>query len=225
MFVRQKEWQTAQTVLFWAQNDAGMHFRSSMNVPSKFETAVTLCLGLGMMLTKSGEQIGPLDGSIRPGRGEHGVQSLGMALLAQKSRAAEHALPNPETVTTDASLILCGDFLCEPDALDKNLTAIAGQKRHSVIIQPLDNAERILPWNGRVIFTGMGEDGRQTVENVDSIREQYRVRLEQHVDSVRRVARRHGFEYVLHDTSLPASTALSAAWSALSPHLDTERLG
>ena len=224
VFVRQKEWQTAQTVLFWAQNDAGMHFRSSINLPSKFESAVTLCLGLGMMLTKSGEQIGPLDGSVRVGRGEQGVQSLGLALLAEKSRVSEHALPHPDTVTANASIILCGDFLGDPDELDRNLTAIAGQQRHGVLVQVLDNAERTLPWIGRVIFTGMGDDALETIENVDSIREEYRTRLDNHLDAVRRVARRHGFEWVMHDTSLPASTALAQIWGALSPHGDTERM-
>lgn len=224
VFVRQKEWQTAQTVLFWVQNDAGMHFRSSVAVPSKFETAISICLGLGMMLTKAGEQIGPLDGSARVGRGEHSVQSLGMALLNEKSRTAEHALPQADRVTPNASIILCGDFLADPDLLDRTLTALSGQQRHGILIQVLDNAERTLPWDGRVIFTGMGEQGHQTIENVPGIRDEYRTRLDAHLDTVRTIARRHGFEWLLHDTSTPLADALNATWHALSPHRDTDRM-
>ena len=81
LFVREKEWQTTQTALLWCQRDAGMDYRSDDKLPKKQDAAMVLTLALGLLLSRAGEQIAPLEGSALPGRSELAIQKLGEALL------------------------------------------------------------------------------------------------------------------------------------------------
>ena len=221
LYVRQKEWQTAQTILFWLQNDRGMALKSNTARFSKHEAAVILSLGLAILLTHSGERIGPVDDSARAGRGELALQNLGEGLARLPSPLpVTPLLPVTETLPRRSSLILSGDFLQPPEMLDHALAPLAAQAPHGLLFQILDPAEADLPYNGRVIFRPFDDSRDYSIANVPAIRDAYRNRLHDHIENIRAVARRHGYAHVLHITRDDPRTALSAAWQAISPQLD-----
>ncbi len=221
LYVRQKEWQTAQTILFWTQNDRGMALKSNTAQSSKHEAAVILSLGLAILLTRSGERIGPVNDSVRAGRGELALQNLGEILaLKPDPLPVIPQLPITETLPRRSSLILSGDFLQLPEELDRALGPLAAQAPHGLLFQILDPAEADLPYNGRVIFRPFDDSRDYSIANVPSIRDAYRARLHDHIESVRTLARRHGYAHVLHITRDDPRIALSAAWQAMSPQLD-----
>lgn len=220
VFIRQKEWQTAQTILFWAQNDRGMGLRTGHALASKHETAVILSLGLGLLLTRAGERIGPMTEPARAGRSELALQHLGDALCRMpETLSVTPELPRAENLPRQSSIILAGDFLQPPDEIDRALGVLAAQSPHGLIFQILDPAEHDLPYNGRVIFRPFDDSRDYSIANVPSIRQAYTARLQNHIETVKALARRHGFGHVLHITRDDPRHALSAAWQILSPQL------
>lgn len=218
LFVRQKEWQTAQTILFWAQNDKGMSLKTGKALASKHETAVILSLALGILLIRAGERIGPMAEPNRTGRSELALQHLGDFLCrVPEPLALAPELPLSETLPRQSSLILAGDFLQPPEAIEKTLSTLAAQAPQGVLLQILDPSEADLPFNGRVIFRPFDDSRDFSIANVPSIREAYRARLKTHIDAVRTIAQRHGYGHVAHVTRDDPRMALSAAWQIMAP--------
>ena len=57
-FVREKEWQAAQSVLLWVDHSKSMLFTGSKNRPDKSERARLLALALAVLLNRGGERVG-----------------------------------------------------------------------------------------------------------------------------------------------------------------------
>ena len=72
VFVRQREWQTAQTVWLWRKGSASMNYASAPALPSKRERADLLVLALASLLAAGDEAVG------QPGTGDR-RQGLGLA--------------------------------------------------------------------------------------------------------------------------------------------------
>ena len=92
-FVREKEWQAAQTVELWVDAAQSMTFASSANVPTKGHRARLLGLALGILLIRGGERVG-LSGGVLPPRGGE-IQILRLAnRLSDVNDDAEYGAPN-----------------------------------------------------------------------------------------------------------------------------------
>ncbi|HEY8189651.1 MAG TPA: DUF58 domain-containing protein, partial [Micavibrio sp.] len=220
LYVRQKEWQTAQTVLFWTQNDKGMALRTGRAQTSKHDGAIIISLALGILLTGAGERIGPMMDLNHTGHSERALQYLAESLFRKPDPLpAGPALPVAGTLPKHSSLILCGDFMRSPESLDIAMGLLSRQSPQGLLIQILDPAEMDLTYNGRVIFRPMDDNSEFPIANVASVRKAYQQRLKDHIDSVRMIARRHGYGHVLHITSDDPRAALSEAWHAMAPQL------
>jgi hypothetical protein len=218
VFVRQKEWQTAQNILFWVQNDRGMALKTGRSEHTKHEAAIILSLALGILLTRAGERIGPLQESNRTGRNDLALQYLGETLCRRNPALPPGPeLPALNKVPGQSSLIFVGDFMQKPDAIEKTLHHYAAQAPHGLLIQTLDPAEVELPFNGRVIFRPFDDSKDIPISSVPSIRKTYSDRLRAHIDEIRSIARHHGYGHVLHITSDDPRLSLSEAWQLLAP--------
>lgn len=220
VFIRQKERQTAQNILFWAQQDRGMTLKSARVAHSKMESAVVISLGLGIMMARAGERVGLMTDPGRTGRSPASLQHLGEGLC----RIPDPLSPGPDlpmavNIPSNSSVVLCGDFLGPPEAIDMTLSVVAARAPQGLLVQILDPAEAYLPFNGRAIFRPFDDSQDFSIANVPSIREAYLQKLHAHIDLVRMIARRHGYAHVLHITRDDIHAALSASWLALSPQL------
>ncbi len=67
LFVREQEWEAAESVWLWCDLSESMAFRSGSKLPVKWERAVLLTLALAALLVRGGERVALLGGGQRPG--------------------------------------------------------------------------------------------------------------------------------------------------------------
>lgn len=212
VYIRQKERQTTQTAIFWCDEGESMEFSSDKIYPEKIWEAKTLLLALAILMTRAGEQVG-LYGGARTGRSELTLQRMGEA-LCHGARDFK-ALPDPlrMKLPRDCTLVQIGDFLSPLEDIEKVFKTLSAQTESGLVVQILDPAEIELPYNGRVIFEELST--RESISHVDSIRAQYRQRIEAHTEAVHDLCRQQHWSYVLHRTDQPLSETLSRIWSAM----------
>ena len=98
LYVREREWESAQTVWLWRDGGAGMEF-SSGDV-SKRERAELLLLGLASLLVRGGERVGFLGSGERPTASRLALTRIAHSLLDKKKVA--QAMPPSAAVTRGA---------------------------------------------------------------------------------------------------------------------------
>lgn len=218
LYIRQKEKQTAQSVLFWVQTDKGMQIRHGRALASKHETGIIISMALALLLTRAGERVGALSEPNRLGRGEPALQHLGETLWRKPIALTNGPqLPIVGTLPKYSSAVLCGDFMQPPDSLDLTLGLLATQAQQGLLIQILDPSEADLPFNGRMVFRSIDEQLEFPISHVPSIRRAYQERLQNHIDTVHMIARRHGYAHIVHVTRDNPREILPEAWRALAP--------
>src|SRR5471032_2064648 len=79
LFVREREWEAAQTVWFWRDSDWGMRFGSSG--VTKLERANLLLLALTSLLVRGGERVVLLGAPYLPGASRFTLSRIGHSLL------------------------------------------------------------------------------------------------------------------------------------------------
>ena len=80
LFIRETEWEAAQSVQFWVDPAAGMGFASADH-PAKSERARLLALALAVLLTRAGERIGLLGSALEiPRAGRNQLARMAMTL-------------------------------------------------------------------------------------------------------------------------------------------------
>ena len=212
VFVRQREWQTAQTGLFWCAGGPGMKWRSENHLPEKREAALIMLLAAATLMAEGGEMIGPLDARHRPARHDAAIDRLGEALLGSE----EASLPSTHA-PRGAAIILAGDFLQPLAEVETALAPFTATAGTGVLIQTLDPAEVELPYDGRVIFHAPEGGERYPAAQASDLRPAYAARMEEHRASLAALCHRFGWHYQLHRTDRPARETLAALWQALAP--------
>jgi uncharacterized protein (DUF58 family) len=214
-YIKQKERQTTQTALFWCGGGAGMDFSSSKKFASKAVEAKTLTLALAILMTRAGEQVGILGGG-RTGRTELSLQRIGDSLINDDASFGE--LPDTEgaMLPMNCSLIQIGDFLSPLEEIEETFKSLSPRASSGLVIQVLDPAEIELPYSGRVLFEAPTDSSREAINHVDSIRDQYRERIEFHTNGLRALCRQQQWHYTLHRTDRDVADTLSDIWAEMS---------
>ncbi len=216
LFVRETEWEAAQTVYLWVADGAAMRWHSSA-APAKRERAALLALALASLLLRAGEHVRLLGGPPHPASGRQALPALA-ALLGQ-DQPAEQALPPRSAVARHAHLVLMGDFL-EPLAdIRAAIGHFAGIPVTGHILQVIDPAEAELPFRGRIRFEGLGRAQRGSggilVPRVEDIRAAYQQRLTDQIAAIAAIAAASGWRAGLHRTDHAPGPALLGLYEAL----------
>jgi uncharacterized protein (DUF58 family) len=214
LFLRDQEWEAAESVWLWADGSASMDYRSDETVPTKDDRALLLVLALAALLTRAGERITLLGSGERPTGGRAGLAKFCDQLVRQSENAQD--LPKVETLPVHARVVMVSDFFTPLDELQTWLRGVAGVGARGHLLQVIDPAEEDLPFGGRVRFDDMEETDRfALISNVDSVRDRYQKRFRAHIDGVADLCRSLGLAAALHRTSSPAEPALLALYNAL----------
>jgi uncharacterized protein (DUF58 family) len=214
-FVRENEWQGAQSVWLWCDRSPSMNYCSAFAMHTKQERALVLSLALAALLMRGGERIGLLQrGGQPPASGRTALSRLAENMVL--SPAGENDLPPLLPLPRFARLVLVGDFLSplEETAACVNAYAAKGVEGH--LLQILDPAEEDLPFTGRVRFEGMQSEGSLTVGRAEGLRGAYHRRIQQHQDGLRALCRGIGWSFANHRTDRPPQLALLALHQLLS---------
>src|SRR5512134_1785563 len=73
LFLRDQEWEAAESVWLWADRSASMAYQSAASGSTKGERALLLVLALASLLTRAGERIALLGARRRPAGGRVGM--------------------------------------------------------------------------------------------------------------------------------------------------------
>ncbi len=219
-FVRENEWEAAQSVWMWRDGSASMDYQSTTGTASerKQDRADLLLLALASLLLRGGEHVGLYgQDSIATG-GRATLNRLGAHLL--DPRTGETGLPAPGRLPRLAQLVLFSDFLAPLEEIEALVKGFANQGARGHMVQILDGAEEDLPFHGRTEFEGTEGEGKVLIGRVESLRDDYRRRMAVQREGLNDIARRAGWGFAVHRTDRSPQTALLALFSALSGQLD-----
>ena len=94
VYIRQNEWEAAQSVWLWADASASMDYHSESVQEAKSTRARLLLLALASLLARAGEQFGLLDRDAIIWRGRSALDRLTQSLLRSGTPSAD-GLPEP----------------------------------------------------------------------------------------------------------------------------------
>ncbi|TDL79812.1 DUF58 domain-containing protein [Palleronia sediminis] len=214
-FVRQKEWQAAQSVSVWVDPGQSMRFASRASLPRKADRAAEIALAASVLLIHGGERVGLNDHGLPPRGGEVQLMRMAQALERDLSRAPEYGVPNAREIPPGARALFLSDFLGDIDGLRDALTAAADRGISGALVQVLDPAEEAFPFDGRTIFESMGGSIRHETLKAGDLRDRYLDRLAARKDALRALCAAAGWQYTLHHTGQPAAPALLWLYAAL----------
>jgi uncharacterized protein (DUF58 family) len=224
LYVRETEWEAAQSVWLWRDASASMDYSSAAYVPgadwpTKRERAELILVALASLLVRGGERLALLGSGVTPMSGRIAVTRLVDLLRHDRpgDGAARAGLPVIEPLPRAGQLVLVGDFLGDLDAIHKLVTGFAAAGISGHMLQVVDPAEEDLPFDGRVRFEGVEERDELLVSRVENIREAYAGRFREHRAGLQAVAQAVGWSFSAHRTDRPPYLALLALHAALAP--------
>lgn len=212
-FVREREWQIAQSVMLWVDRGASMRFASSDRLPSKADRARLLGLALAILLLRGGERVGLTGTSLPPRRGREQILRLAEAFAGEAE--ADYAPPEHRAMIPHARAVFLSDFLGDPAEVELALTKAADRGVRGVLLQVLDPAEESFPFQGRTIFESMGGTLRHETLKASELRARYLDRLAARRDALSRLCRATGWQFGMHHTGDSAQAALLWLYRAL----------
>ena len=218
LFVRETEWEAAESVWLWRDASPSMRYRSRAASAEKIERASLLALALAVLLARAGEYVALL--------GRDGAPSTGRAALARMTAALDPAaapetapsLPPFDRLPRDAQVVLIGDFLSPLADIEAHVKRIAAAGIKGHLMQVLDPAEEDLPFAGRARIEGLEDEAALTLGRVENLRAAYVARIEARRDSLGALCSRLGWTFAGHRTDRPPARALMALYAGLSGH-------
>ncbi|GMG83791.1 DUF58 domain-containing protein [Paralimibaculum aggregatum] len=214
LFVREMEWEAAETVMVWADRSAAMGYRSELASRSKAERAGLLALALAVLLTRGDERVGLLGTEAEPPRaGQSQLLRMAAILAAEPESPPDfgHA-PLIHTPRVGRAVFL-SDFLGPEETILPAIRQAAARGIGGVLVQILDPAEEEFPFAGRTRFESMGRSIRYDSEQAASLARPYRDRLAERRERLAQVAR--GWRLIPHRTDESPRKALIALYKSL----------
>jgi uncharacterized protein (DUF58 family) len=216
LYVRETEWEAAQSVWLWRDASQSMDYRSSPQLPTKQARADLLIVALAALLVRGGERVSLIGTGMPPLSGRVALNRIA-ALIDHPAGGGDAAsLPGFEPLPRHAQLVLIGDFLSPLDEIHAAVGRYSASGLRGHMLQILDPAEETLPFDGRVHFEGVEDDDTVLISRVETVREEYVERLATHRDGLAAIARPAGWSFATHRTDRPPHAALLALYMALS---------
>lgn len=213
-YVRQKEWQIAQSVCLWVDPSASMDYSSNPKRPPKLDRARLLALAASILLIRAGERVGLAGTALPPKRGDGQIWRLCEALLAEDQKE-DYGIPEARAMIPNSRAVFVSDFMGDFEAVEHALYKAADRGVRGVLLQVLDPAEEAFPFSGRAIFESMQAQVMHETRKANDLHAKYQERLQDRKTSLRRLARVTGWQYECHLTDASVQTALLWLYRAL----------
>lgn len=209
VFVREREWEAAHTIWLWPDLSASMQFCSDLSSQTKRDRAIVLSLATSELLVRGGERVALL-GLTNPTASRNATARLAQTLLSHlRATKTEHpSLPPDGQIPRYSNALLFSDFLDPLDIISERIQTIASSGVSGHLIQVLDPAEETLPYSGRVEFIASEGDDRWIADRAESLRKEYREKLEAHRAGLNAIAHKLGWSLLIHHTDRPPSEPL-----------------
>lgn len=214
LFVREKEWQAAQSVMLWLDMGQSMQFASTKQLPTKAAEARRIALALAVLLIRAGERVGLTNLGMPPRAGQVQLMRLTTA-LATENDETDYAIPELRAAPLRSRAVFVSDFMGDLAPIEKCLTRAADRGIDGAILQVLDPQEEAFPFDGRTIFESVGKTLTHETLKAGDLRDRYLDRLAERKDALRNLSRTIGWQYNTHHTGGSAASALMWLYQAL----------
>ena len=215
-YVRETEWEAAQTVCLWRDGSASMRWRSGAGPVEKVERAELLLLAIAALLLRGGERVRLIGGEPRGLSGRVGLDRL----ADQIGRLPEGGgMPPDAPVPRHSRVVLIGDLLAPLEEIQRTVAGLAGVPTTGHLVQVLDPAEALLPYAGRVRFEGLEREADMLIPRVEGVRGAYAERLAAQQAGLLAIATAAGWGFSVHRTDHAPEAALLALYMALAPQV------
>ncbi|KIC45057.1 membrane protein [Ruegeria sp. ANG-S4] len=212
-FVREREWQIAQSVMLWIDQGASMRFASEKTLATKADRARLLGLSTAILLVRGGERVGLTGTTLPPRRGN--AQIVRLAQAWSEDSDADYSPPEHRAMIPHARAVFISDFLGPMDEVELALTKAADRGVRGVLLQVLDPSEESFPYRGRTIFESVGGTTRHETLKAGDLRDRYLDRLARRKDALTYLCRATGWQLGLHHTVESPQSALLWLYRAL----------
>jgi len=204
LYVREREWEAAQTVWLHVDRSPSMDYRSSLAPIAKSERAIVLGLAAADMLVRGGERVGLL-GASPAIASRRIIERLGEAMMA----ARDFGRDLPDTpLKGQSEAVVIADFIAPLAEIERKLKAVAGRGARGHLVVVSDPAEETFPYSGQTEFVDPEDGFRLRIGEAGQLAGTYRARLAAHREGLRRIAGTLGWSVTMHRTDRPASEAL-----------------
>lgn len=218
VYIRETEWEAAQSVWLWRDNSPSMQYHSSGAAETKAARATLLLLATAALLVRGGEHIALLGRDRVARSGRAALDRMTMSLIADGDQPATTdaatGLPQPARLPRYAHLVLLSDFLSPFEEIEAVVRRHAAQGVAGHLVHTLDPAEEDLPFSGRTRFEGMEQEGNITVGRAEILREEYQTRLAALRAGLTDLAHSVGWTFTGHRTDHPPQPALLSLYGA-----------
>jgi uncharacterized protein (DUF58 family) len=212
-FIRETEWEAAQTVCLWRDTSASMRWRSRAAPGEKRERAGLLLLAVASLLLRGGERVTMIAPGARPVSGRAGLDRLAETLGA--AGADDAGLPPHVSLPRHARVVLFGDFLSPLEDIQAAVGRLAAIPVSGYLLQILDPAEADLPYTGRIRFRGLEREGDTLIPRVEGVRGEYGRRLKAQQEGLAAICSAAAFGFAIHRTDHSPEAALLGLYTAL----------
>jgi uncharacterized protein (DUF58 family) len=217
VFVRELEWEAAQTVWLAVDGSGSMDYASARGLPTKADRAALLALALAVMLDRGGERFALLDAdpgrALPPGGGRLALRRLAEALERPAMYGA--AMPSALSAARYGHAVWIGDLLAPLDETAALVGGLAGRGVRGCLVQVLDPAEEVFPFRGRLRVEGLEAEGEVLLDRAEDLRAAYVERLRDHRAGLEALARSADWRFLVHHTDQSAAPLLLALYQAL----------
>ncbi|MEM8728693.1 MAG: DUF58 domain-containing protein [Pseudomonadota bacterium] len=216
-YVREREWQIAQSVMIWIDQGASMRFTSEPQgksaIPEKIDRARLLGLATSILLVRGGERVGLTGTTLPPRRGNMQIRRLAEFLTIDDQ--ADYAPPEHRAMIPHARAVFLSDFMGDMSEVRLALTKAADRGVRGVLLQILDPSEELFPFHGRTIFESVGGTLSHETLKAGELRAKYQERLAARKDELMGLCRTTGWQFGTHHTGDSAQSALLWLYRAL----------
>jgi uncharacterized protein (DUF58 family) len=206
LFVREREWEGAQTFWLWADRSRSMEFKSHLAPVGKADRALVLMFATAEILVRNGERVG-LIGATRPSASRSIIDRLAEAIVATDA-GAHGDIPSNVMLNRRSEAVLIGDFLAPESEIALAIEPMARLGARGHLIMVADPAEEVFPYAGQALLAEDERGMRLRVGDAAAFAERYRERLRQHRDAISEMCRRSNWSFALHRTDRAATEAL-----------------
>jgi uncharacterized protein (DUF58 family) len=205
LYVREREWETAQTIWFWIDRSASMGYASDLAQAPKIERAVVLGLALADCFVEAGERTGML-GLMAPRATRRIAETMAQTMVAERS-SLEDDLPPQAPISPLHEAILIGDFLSPTNEIASVVEGISSRGARGHLVMIVDPVEETFPFQGQAVLHDLEDGLSLRIGDAISWGAAYRQRIAQHRAQIDELARRRGWTMTIHRTDRPASEA------------------
>lgn len=216
LFIREMEWEAAQTVWLWPDRAQAMDWRSDLAPRTKGERARLLALAMAVLLIRGGERVSLLGTSLeRPATGETQLARMAVELSGEVDEAPDFGAPPRAAMAAGGKAVFLSDFMGPRDSIFPALIHAAERGVSGAYLQIVDPAEESFPYDGRLVLESLGGGVEFETHRARGLKEAYLERLAERRADLMDTARRCGWRCAVHRTDESPRKALLWLYAAI----------